>query len=81
MMEADLDRNGTIEFPEFLNLMRANYGRDDQEADLRWGAYKGLYKGSYKGAYKGSHAQFSGRLLRCLTATKMASLTLMSLKR
>ena len=77
MMEAELDRNGTIEFPEFLNLMRANYGRDDQEADLRWG----LYKGSYKGSDEGSHAQLSGRLLRCLTATKMASLTLMSLKR
>ena len=73
MMEADLDRNGTIEFPEFLNLMRANYGRDDQEADLRWGPYKG--------SDEGFHAQLSGKLLRCLTVTKMASLTLTSLKR
>jgi len=35
MMEADLDHNGTIEFPEFLQLMKEKYGRDDQEADLR----------------------------------------------
>ena len=35
MMEADLDRNGTIEFPEFLQLMKEKYGRDDQEADMR----------------------------------------------
>ena len=35
MMEADLDHNGTIEFLEFLQLMKEKYGRDDQEADLR----------------------------------------------
>ena len=35
MMEADLDHNGTIEFPEFLQLMKEKYGRDDLEADLR----------------------------------------------
>ena len=36
MLEADLDENGTIEFPEFLELMKEKYGSDDQEADLRW---------------------------------------------
>merc|ERR1719312_1672794 len=35
MLEADLDRNGTIEFPEFLELMKNKYSSDDLESDLK----------------------------------------------
>ena len=31
MMEADLDGSGTIEFPEFLELMKHKYGNLDIE--------------------------------------------------
>jgi calmodulin len=35
VMEVDLDGNGTIEFPEFLEMMKAKAGEVDQESDLR----------------------------------------------
>jgi calmodulin len=35
VMEVDLDGNGTIEFPEFLELMKQKSREVDQEADLR----------------------------------------------
>ena len=36
MLEADLDGSGTIEFPEFLELMKQKYGSMDIEEDIRW---------------------------------------------
>ena len=36
MMEADLDGSGTIEFPEFLELMKHKYGNLDIEDDIRY---------------------------------------------
>ena len=35
VMEVDLDGNGTIEFPEFLELMKQKYGILDNKEDLR----------------------------------------------
>ena len=35
VMEVDLDGNGTIEFPEFLEMMKAKAAEVDQESDLR----------------------------------------------
>ena len=35
MMEADVDGNGTIEFPEFLEMMKSKAAEVDQESDLR----------------------------------------------
>ena len=36
MMEADLDGSGTIEFPEFLELMKQKYGNmTDTEGDIK----------------------------------------------
>ena len=35
VMEVDLDGNGTIEFPEFLEMMKRCVV-SDQEAELRW---------------------------------------------
>ena len=37
MMEADLDGSGTIEFPEFLELMKQKYGNmTDTEGDIKY---------------------------------------------
>ena len=33
--EVDLDGNGTIEFPEFLEMMKQKSSEVDQESDLR----------------------------------------------
>ena len=35
VMEVDDDHNGTIEFSEFLDLMRHNFLAIDEEADLK----------------------------------------------
>ena len=35
VMEVDLDGNGTIEFPEFLEMMKSKAAEVDQESDLR----------------------------------------------
>ena len=35
MMEADLDGSGTIEFPEFLELMKQKYCNINIEDDIR----------------------------------------------
>ena len=35
MNEADLNGNGTIEFPEFLELMKQKYGLLDSRDELR----------------------------------------------
>lgn len=36
VMEVDLDGNGTIEFPEFLEMMKQKASQVDQEGELRW---------------------------------------------
>jgi Ca2+-binding EF-hand superfamily protein len=36
VMEVDLDGNGTIEFPEFLEMMKQKANEVDQGAELRW---------------------------------------------
>lgn len=36
MLEADTDGSGTIEFPEFLELMKQKYGNMDIEDDIRY---------------------------------------------
>ena len=33
--EVDADGNGTIDFPEFLNMMKKKANEVDEEADLR----------------------------------------------
>ena len=35
VMEVDLDGNGTIEFPEFLEMMKQKANEVDQESELR----------------------------------------------
>ena len=35
VMEVDLDGNGTIEFPEFLEMMKQKASAVDQEGELR----------------------------------------------
>ena len=35
VMEVDLDGNGTIEFAEFLEMMKSKAGEVDQQSDLR----------------------------------------------
>ena len=35
VMEVDLDGNGTIEFPEFLEMMKKKASQVDQEGELR----------------------------------------------
>ena len=72
MLEADLDGNGTIEFPEFLELMQGRYGTDDQESDLRLNPQ--LVCSFLNGIFPGRH-------LRFLTGTKMDMWTWPSSKR
>ena len=36
VMEVDLDGNGTIEFPEFLEMMKQKASAVDQEGELRF---------------------------------------------
>ena len=36
VMEVDLDGNGTIEFPEFLEMMKQKAKAVDQEGELRY---------------------------------------------
>ena len=35
VMEVDIDGNGTIEFEEFLSMMKKKAGENDEEADLK----------------------------------------------
>ena len=35
VLEVDVDGNGTIDFPEFLNMMKTKAREVDEEADLR----------------------------------------------
>ena len=36
VMEVDVDGNGTIDFPEFLDMMKKKSNEVDEEADLRY---------------------------------------------
>ena len=40
VMEVDVDGNGTIDFPEFLNMMKKKANEVDEEADLRLSSKK-----------------------------------------
>ena len=39
VMEVDLDGNGTIEFPEFLEMMKKKANTVDQEGELRYSRF------------------------------------------
>ena len=36
VLEVDVDGNGTIDFPEFMNMMKKKANEVDEEADLRY---------------------------------------------
>ena len=43
VLEVDIDGNGTIEFEEFLSMMKQKANEVDEEADLRWDNWTGTY--------------------------------------
>ena len=43
VLEVDIDGNGTIEFDEFLSMMKQKANEQDEEADLRWATIYTVY--------------------------------------